>query len=180
MKKKDVRTKSDFLRRWQKGEFGNRLRVWENINEIDCPLVGIRYKIQESKFMVYGVARSDVAERVSAMVSQGASRELFYFGEAAPDEDLILQGELQQSVGHYDLCYSTVKDRMRVAMKHQQYCSGLQVVHTLRNHCTEGSYHDLMQLLEDYPDHIVEFSVYRYCLGDTPGRNTLIWEVRKY
>jgi hypothetical protein len=45
---------------------------------------------------------------------------------------------------------------------------------------TPSSYADLEVLLERYPDHVFEISVWASCLGDTPGRNAIIWEIRRY
>jgi len=45
---------------------------------------------------------------------------------------------------------------------------------------TPASHEDWNLLLERYPGHVLEVSVYDRCLGDTPGRNALVWEVREY
>jgi len=37
-----------------------------------------------------------------------------------------------------------------------------------------------MELLDLYPDHVIEFSAAEVFVGDRPGRNAVVWEVRKY
>jgi hypothetical protein len=50
----------------------------------------------------------------------------------------------------------------------------------LRSVMTPLSYEDWRLLLDRHPGHVLEVSVYEHCLGDTPGRNALVWEVRRY
>jgi len=45
---------------------------------------------------------------------------------------------------------------------------------------TPSSHDDWNELLERYPGHVLEVSIYDRCLGDLPNRNSLVWEVRKY
>ena len=45
---------------------------------------------------------------------------------------------------------------------------------------TPASHDDWNLLLGQYPGHVLEVSIYDRCLGDTPGRNALVWEVRRY
>jgi hypothetical protein len=51
---------------------------------------------------------------------------------------------------------------------------------TLRRYLDSSSYDDLMDLVETFPEHVIEFGAYETNLGNIPGRNTVIWEVRKY
>ena len=61
-----------------------------------------------------------------------------------------------------------------------------EVAHRLRSDLlleaamTPASHEDWRRLLERHPGHVLEVSVYDRCLGDTPGRNALVWEVRMY
>lgn len=45
---------------------------------------------------------------------------------------------------------------------------------------TPDSLSDLRELLQLYPDHVVEFTALDSNLGTLPGRNAVIWEVRQY
>jgi hypothetical protein len=46
---------------------------------------------------------------------------------------------------------------------------------------TPSSWADFEALLELYPSHVLEVSVYAgTTVGDVPGRNAVVWEVRRY
>jgi hypothetical protein len=50
----------------------------------------------------------------------------------------------------------------------------------IREAMTPSSYDDWLMLIDRYPGHVLEVSIYDRCLGDVPGRNALVWEVRRY
>jgi hypothetical protein len=50
----------------------------------------------------------------------------------------------------------------------------------IREAMTPSSYEDWKVLLDQYPGHVLEVSIFSRCLGDIPGRNALVWEVRRY
>jgi hypothetical protein len=58
--------------------------------------------------------------------------------------------------------------------------SGTAARMILARHMNANSREDLDILLAEYPGHVVEFSACETCLGDTPGRNCVVWEVRNY
>jgi hypothetical protein len=98
-----------------------------------------------------------------------------------PTEKTVLQGEVQQSIAHLDLYYSTVAKPMRDALKKEAHqASGVAALVLLKGSLNARSYEWLMYLLEAYPDHVVEFSAFSVEWGTVPGYNTCYWEVRKY
>lgn len=50
----------------------------------------------------------------------------------------------------------------------------------LAQHLNPNSMDDLRILLDQYPEHVIEFSVLDRCFGTVPHRNAIIWEVRSY
>jgi hypothetical protein len=50
----------------------------------------------------------------------------------------------------------------------------------LRAVLNPNSYDDLMEMIGVYPNHVVEMSVLDCCFGTVPGRNAVVWEVRRY
>jgi len=50
----------------------------------------------------------------------------------------------------------------------------------LRRHLNENSYADVTELLERYPDHVIELSTLNRCLGTVEHRNHVVWEIRQY
>ena len=58
--------------------------------------------------------------------------------------------------------------------------SGITARSLLSATLNENSHDDLRILLEQYPDHVIEFSALDRCFGTVPGRNAVVWEVRRY
>lgn len=105
----------------------------------------------------------------------------FCFNEPAPDDQLLIQGEVMRTPGGLYLQYSTERFiPMRIALRKAKIAQGLKAKLILEHFLTLASYEELMGLLERYPDAVVEFSTYDKCLGNLPHRNTIIWEVRNY
>jgi hypothetical protein len=104
-----------------------------------------------------------------------------YFNETAPDHLLLLQGDLMITDKHYTLFYSQAKLPMRQALSLDgRHAFGLEALQLLKENLDPSSYEDIMELLDRYEDHIIEFSTFSRDLGDCKGRNTVIWEVRSY
>ena len=57
---------------------------------------------------------------------------------------------------------------------------GLSATQILQAKMNDLSWQWLNYLLEEYPDHVVEFSCFSKCWGTVPGYNTVFWEVRRY
>lgn len=68
----------------------------------------------------------------------------------------------------------------RTHMKSPKLWTGASALALLRTVLNENSFDDLMLLLDAYPGHVVELSATDKCYGTVPGRNAVIWEVRKY
>ena len=107
--------------------------------------------------------------------------------EMAPTDAIVLQGEFLNDVYPVNpdwrdfFTYSRVQKPMREALAiNTQIAHGLQTDLVLRGAMTPASYDDWQILLEQYPGHVLEVSIYDRCLGDCPDRNALVWEVRKY
>lgn len=101
--------------------------------------------------------------------------------EAAPDEYIVAQGEVCRHIGGLEMRYSTLKTAMRNALPvSQHHASGLRAKMLIEHWMSPSSLNDLNELLDTYPDAVIEFSIYSIELGSCPHRNTLIWEVRNY
>lgn len=173
MNSRPVLNKKDMYTRWIKGEFGNRLQGWDSLESLlQSPYTGLVNKrsIISCTEVEYNLKQSEL----------GHSTIYNRFSEPAPDEHLLLQGELAEGPGGWWLTYSTLQAKMRVAMQSAEFSSGLHAKLLLKEYCCPSSYNDLALLLDLYPGHVIEFGIYKYNLGDVPNRNTIIWEVRKY
>lgn len=185
-----IKDKEYFLNLWTLGLIGNRLRAWSNVTELlndpnPPALVNMRSHDpkdprERSSKTVYGIRFQDVCKEVYAKHCDGVDIARLYFNEPAPDEVLKIQGYLARGAGEYILDYSTaVNVKMQQAMQHPKKLSGLSsVTALLRKYMDPTSFVEVFELLDEYPDCVVEFSTYGQDCGILPGRNTLIWEVR--
>lgn len=174
-------------RRYAEGFYGNKLRVWSRAELLKSGykgLVALRYngRAGGTNYPKYCtlVGVPEALELFNEWVRLGAKPDLIFFGEAAPDHDLLIQGELMQSAEHYALFWTRSTRTDRGAFETAQQTYGLRALALLRTHMTPASFEDVQELLDLFPDHVIEFSTYRYTLGCCRGRNTIVWEVRNY
>ena len=191
------KTKPEFYERWERGEFGNKIvsfpswhdflcraYSWEDIKKVK---ISIRYKEAGSPYHVDGVEIYDVGTCLHEFQRMGADPNKFTFNETAPDDHLTMQGEMVRLDTWY-LDYSLVKKAMRPALREaRQRAKGRAALAILRQYTNDNSYQMIMDLFDKYDTGtdvlqgtIVEFSCYDIYLGNMPGHNTIIWEVRDY
>lgn len=116
-----------------------------------------------------------------ALLEKGVLPEQIYVSEMAPTEKTVLQGEVMRVPGGLYLYYSTLVAPMRDALAAgAQSARGIIALELLRGAMDANSCDWLWELLERYPDHVVEFSCYSTQWGSLSGFNTVFWEVRLY
>lgn len=181
-----VLTKADFVKRYALGEFGNKSPTWESLNEYLQShykgLVHIRNRIAGG-VTVYNVPSNEVDIVLAETLTENPqyTKEDFYFSGMAPTQYTTIQGEVCQSINHYDLTYSLVVAPMRDALaQERKFATGIEAVCLIKFGMDSTSYEWLQTLLGRYPDHVVEFSCFSVAWGTVPHVNTLFWEVRKY
>ena len=179
----EITTKAKNYELLSKGKLGNTIKTWGSLAEFKESLyvgeVTIRYKgLSGGQFCYYSV--SDVDSVVSEIEGKGGGKEKIVINESAPDEFLTVQGELMRNTHGLYFFYSTKQGKMRDCLKSASSVFGLRAKIILQHYLTPSSYEDVMDLLDEYPDHVIELSAYSKCLGSRTGRNALIWEVRKY
>jgi hypothetical protein len=175
---------------WTSGAYGNRLRSWRSVEE--WRRSGFRGLVALRQLGPSGEGRCtyrlgpEAAEVVYHLcLARGARSEEVVVCEQSPDDRLLVVGEY-----HHDLLpdgtfrhffYSRARKPMRVALREGgRVATGLVATAILRHFMTDRSWGDFGELALAYPEHVIEVSVYDHCLGDLPGRNTLVWEVRRY
>jgi hypothetical protein len=176
---------------WRSGAFGNKLRVWRSMDEWRnsgfAGLVVLRSLMDGGGPCEYSLAPEQVEESVRRWLANGHPPDRIMFNEEASDQHVLLQGEYLNDIhlggssywGYFH--YSRVKTQMRDALKAApELAQGLRSDLMLRLAMTPSSYEDWLLLLDRYHGHVFEVSIYERCLGDIPGRNALVWEVRKY
>jgi hypothetical protein len=176
----EIRTKRQFYSLWRAGVLGNKPREWslETFKAEPSPPGSVSVR----ELGAVGGGRCEYRVKpsnVSTVVAQWGSPQVS-INESAPDEKLILQGEILRD-GEWYLRYSTLPLPMRQALRDApRDAYGLGALSILRWALNPSTFGDIEDLLELYPDHVVEFGAYRCLVGSLPGRNAFIWEVRKY
>ena len=189
----NILTKKQNFRLWQSGAFGNKLRAWRTVSEWQASgfagPVALRTLGVGGGPCIYDVLlATDVVWWIDAWVRGGVPRETIMINEMAPDESIALQGEYLNDIygpgidarwGYF--LHSFVKSHMRDALRTKsRVVEGLAADLLIQSVMTPSSYDDWRLLLDEYPGHVLEVSIYDRCLGDVPGRNALVWEIRKY
>ncbi|HEY3780911.1 MAG TPA: hypothetical protein VGL56_07505 [Fimbriimonadaceae bacterium] len=169
-----------------RGRFGNSLAVWPDLDSyFTSPFsrnVVLRYKGKAGgAWVAYEVQRKDVADMAKKWVNEGADPCLITLNESAPDDKLMVQGEVMRSTNYLSLRYSFFRGPMRVALaKSQEHAEGLKALAILEHYVDPSSLDDLWDLLDVFDGAVVEFSTWSIDVGVVPHRNTVIWEVRHY
>lgn len=184
-----VLSKRENWRRASAGLYGNRLRSWDTLEDLRASgwtgLVTVRTLLGGGGPCVYDVP----VDRVEAVLADlGLPEAAVCFNQGAVDSTVRLQGEYLNDVVRVDgrtfdaaLRFSTVKLKMRDALRAgERTVYGLAARLALRDAMTPSSWADFEALLEVYPGHVLEVSTYEGTLGDIPGRNAIVWEVRRY
>ena len=177
---------------WQSGAFGNKLRAWRSVRAWRASgfagKVVLRTLMEGGGPCAYGLTPDEVERFAAIWIKDGIPADKIMVNESAPDNSMILQGEYLNDIDTVDgtvgwgwFRYSRAKAQMRDALKEASEVSrSLRSDLLLRLAMTPSSYEDWLVLLERYPGHVLEISVYEHCVGDIPGRNALVWEVRRY
>lgn len=167
-----IATKTQFYRLFDAGLLGNRQPAIAPADAVPGTRYSIRVRQVGGKTL-YGVEACDVAEIAAELGADVA------ITPAAPDDRLTMQGELMYGPQGLTLFYATDPLPMKPALrKSGRQVTGLRAVGVLRTHCRPCSYDMLMDLLEIWDDHVIEFSAYRGGVGQDLTHNVLIWEVR--
>lgn len=182
-----VLSKTDFVRRFQSSEFGNRTRTWDTLDEFTAwvathdPHERERYHLRNRVAggkTYYNLYWSECFAAWSDMENPSS----WYVAEMVDHSRQTIQGEVYYSDTGLTLYYTDAKKPMRTALAEKaEQVSGIIARTLLRRYLCPNSYDWLQELFARYPDHVVEFSSFeRRGIGTLPQYNTIFWEVRKY
>lgn len=181
-----IKSKLEFYTLYEKGFFGNRAMAWKTYEEIIESgwrgQVCMRAKNgTQRKNVIYNIDLKKVPGKIEDWKKFGIPKEKISFNQSMPDKDLTIQGELMNSEKGLYLLYTTVKKPMNLGLREQElHTEGMKTNLMLKSYLSPSSYEDMKILLEMFPEDIIEFSSYRVNVGNIPGRNTVIWEVRNF
>lgn len=181
-----IRTKADYFARSSRGDF-NQLPSWPSESEARASgyhgPVMIRSRTPDSPYMRPNVPMDRVADMIDHLITLGARREEFYLTWMSPCVGRVLNGELIDLDDGLYLQYSTVQAHLREALYFRpgvRHVRRSEATAILRSVCDPDSVDDLFRLLAEFPRHAIELTVYDRPIGTIPGRNVVIWEIRKY
>lgn len=182
----EIKNKNQYFSFFEKGFFGNKPLTWKSLEDLEKSdwkgQVTIRSKkgIARSKTK-YNVPIEKIQETIHEMVKEGMQKNDLTFNQTMPDDKLAIQGELMLTEKGMYFLYSKEKDKMNIALSaNSSHAIGIEVKFLLEKYLSPSSISDLYELLELFPDSVIEFSAYEINLGNQPHRNTVIWEVRNY
>lgn len=183
----ELRNKDECYLLYNHGLFGNRALAWNSYQEIlnsdwkgQICMRGRRTQIKRGK-VVYNVDLEEVPKIIKRWGREGIPEDHIGFNQSMPDKHLVLQGEVMRYGGRLYLLYTKIKKPMNIALNEETlHAEGLKAKLLLEHTLSGSSYSDLEALFETFPNSIVEFSSYDVPVGEIPGRNAVIWEVRNY
>lgn len=176
-----IKNKKDFVRRYQKGEFGNAGPTWETIEAFLSATDTKGYYHLRNRIPGGPTHYDQTHEDIKKFYYHHSRPDLpnWYVSKMAPTEKTTIQGEVRLSTYGVEFRYSCLALPMRAALSQsQKTVTGLTAVMLLKQHLNASSYDWLIELLELYPDHIIEISAYSQEWGTIPGYNCVFWEVR--
>lgn len=181
----EIATKQEMYSHYHRGGFGNKTRSWETVEAFLKSDYHGKFALRYSgngggAWCTYNLTRKDLDGALETWAKQGADRSRIRVSEMAPDDELLIQGELVRDERGLSFFWSREKSPMRVALRNGQESVGLSALLILKHALTPSSMSDIEELWEQFPNSAIELSVFRVCLGDCRGRNTIVWEVRNY
>ena len=180
-KRMKIRTKDQNLKLWKQGRFGNTLRVWDTVRDAleDSSYKG-PYVVRSRQ--IGGCCQYEGLNTRADLYNHYKLREFeegLYVNEKMPEHLITLQGEVWQSFGGLYLHFSDKKGHMRECLKTAPKHAERLVAHQIILRALPDHAEFIFSLLEEFPDHVVEFSAFLKGIGDR-GWPLIVWEVRTY
>jgi hypothetical protein len=180
----EIRSKAEFYRLWTAGCLGNKPRTWSDVQDAIRARLKV-YGIREmgkagGGLFTFANGPVELAYKIRRWKREGRK---WMIDSAAPNHLTELQGEVcrtTRGLEGYLAAHSHVGMREAIARRLLISRSPLETRILLHHFCDAASLDDIDTLLEMYPDATIEFCAYSVNVGNIPGRNTIIWEVRNY
>jgi len=171
-----INTKLKMYRFLKKGLFGNTSKIYESLSEMPNNIpMSMRYNRPGNiKRCNPGITKKEIIKNKINFNDITVCEQPELKGKC------VLNAELMINHKGLNLRYKVGNMWMRPAMKNPDRAIGLKAKFILEKYLNSSDYDTIMDLLNIYPDHIIEFTVFDHYVGTIPNRNTIIWEVRRY
>lgn len=182
-----IKNKAEFSALSQHGKLGNYLRTWKTLPEAyssGSPWLTIQGTVPQSPYFVPVVQRSQLLRTVHSLYQRGANPSAIYFREIPhPDALRVINGEAGRSLMPHWLYLLHGAMGTKQNLRHDLQENGRTVVDSraqaLLRHWLAEEYNTLEEIWEDYPDAVVEFTMWNQPCG-VLNKRLMIWEVRNF
>jgi len=178
-----IENRQQYFDLWGRDALGNHLRIWKTVEEIPGSI---------SEVMVREVNPNGggglVKVTAVATLQKRRPAQRVVYNELAPDELATMQAYIRKLYGIVYLEATltsreklpTQPERMRQAMRRAKRFEGLQALQIVRNHVSARDFEDIVEMLDAYPGHVLEFTAYACPVGWARHSNVICWELRGY
>lgn len=182
-----IKNKSQMYDLYINNKLGNRLNIWsvKDYKTSDYTgNVGLRYNGSAGKsYPEYakGKTREEVLELIEVWKSLGAEEDKINVNEVTYDYDQKYNCEIYRNEFYLELYYDDdpkISCREAMSKKGLKKLSGLSAKLWLEAQLGSCGYLDLQDLFDEYPDGIIELTIFSHPVGLLPRRNYCIWEIR--
>lgn len=181
-----------------RGEYGNYFRSWRSLEDWKKAYESGEYKgdvwLSQSKRPAgpvdIGVSPEEVESKYQNWIENGEDPAYITIAESPPKDWITLNAEIHRTPRGLEVVYSTDKIPHRFAMEREtQTLTMTKAKLLLQRYMDPSSYDGIMELLDTHsefskedPSHskILEIHCFDRSVGNIPGRNTIIGEVRNY
>jgi len=172
---KNVKSKVQMKHLQARGAFGNCMRSWDSLDAAVAGGYLGPYYLRGNETMC--VRKAFEVDLATARKLTRAGDRIY---EAPPNEWRVFQGEVMRGVDGLYLYASTAQMPLRTALtEHGVIRKGLEALCDMRRLLCPSSLDEILDLLDDYDGHIVEFTEFDRPIG-THHRRLIVWEVRDY
>ncbi|VVB78041.1 Uncharacterised protein [uncultured archaeon] len=181
-----IKYKSEFYELFNNGFFGNKADTAISYEEVIKKgwkgTVSIRSRGNgTARALVYNFPIENIPDEIEKRRKLGFDVTKLSFSLTPPDDKLRIQGEIMRTEQGIFVLYSTVKKPMNLSLRDEEkIATGICAQKLLEENLFPVSLDDIYEILELFPNDVIEFSSYDVCVGNLPHRNTIIWEVRGY
>lgn len=176
-----ITSKSEMYRRLNSGQLGHTIpsaETWEQLERMTAG--GGRFAIRSktvNRGTVFDLSAAEVRERVATLTPDS-----WNVSPMLNDAHRICYGHLIDAVGGWHLHYSDTPKPCKLMPSvdgcEEKWKDGLAARLYLRSIMDDTGWETLLRLLDDYPDHVIEFSVMTDAVHAFGPTRVIFWEVR--